>query len=73
MVNVLQRSDGSYQVRWRETAYEHGTSASTTDWTGLFTTRIVPPRTARAVFENPRGVYVTSFTWSQEFAGAGGG
>ena len=73
VVNVLQRSEGTYQVRWRETAYEHGTRASTTDWTGLFTTRLAPPRTARAVFENPLGVYVTHFTWSQEFAGVGGG
>lgn len=73
VVNVLQRSEGTYQVRWRETTYEHGTRASTTDWTGLFTTRLSPPRTARAVFENPLGVYVIGFTWSQEFAGAGGG
>ena len=69
VVNVLQRSADTYQVRWRETSYEHGTRAAATDWTGLFTVRLVPPRTARAVFENPLGVYVTGFTWSPEYAG----
>jgi type IV secretion system protein VirB5 len=69
VISVLQRSDASYQVRWKETLYENGSSSAVSYWTGLFTTRIVPPTTARAVFQNPLGVYVTSFTWSQEFAG----
>ena len=64
--NVIQQSDGSYQVRWKQTQYEHGSEAATTYWTGLFTTKIVPPRTARAVFHNPIGAYITSFNWSQE-------
>jgi len=69
VISVLQRSDASYQVRWRETHYDHGSQSSVTYWTGLFTTTIKPPATARAMFQNPLGVYVTSFTWSQEFAG----
>ena len=70
IISVLQRSDASYQVRWKETAYESGSRGPVSYWTGVFTTKIVPPRTARAVFQNPVGVYVISFNWSQEFTGA---
>lgn len=69
IVSVLQRSESSYQVRWKETRYDHGSQSAVSYWTGLFTTTIKTPSTARAVFQNPLGVYVISFTWSQEFAG----
>jgi type IV secretion system protein TrbF len=69
IISVLQRSDSSYEVRWKETHFDHGSQSSVSYWTGLFTITIKPPTTARAVFDNPLGVYVTSFTWSQEFAG----
>lgn len=70
IISVLQRSDASYQVRWKETHFDHGSQSSINYWTGLFTVTIKPPQTARAVFQNPLGIYVTHFTWSQEFAGA---
>lgn len=66
IISVLQRSEASYQVRWKETHFDRGAQSSVSYWTGLFTTTIKPPTTARAVFENPLGVYITSFTWSQE-------
>ena len=68
IVSVVQRSDGSFQVRWKESAYRHGIEDGVSYWTGLFTTRLVPPTTSRALFHNPLGVYVTSFTWSEEMA-----
>lgn len=66
ILNVIQRSEGSFQVRWKETAYEHGSEAEVRYWTGLFTTEIVPPETAETLLHNPLGVYVTNFSWSQE-------
>ena len=71
IVSVLQRSDASYQVRWKETTYENGSRGAVSYWTGLFTTKIVAPTTGRAVFQNPLGLYVTSFNWSQEFTSGG--
>ena len=64
--NVIQKSDGTSQIRWKETTYEHGSMTGVVYWTGLFTTKINSPRTAKAVFHNPIGVYITSFNWSQE-------
>jgi len=69
VVSVVQRSDGSFQVRWKETTYERGSQTGATDWTGLFTTKVMPPKTSRAVFHNPLGVYVTNFNWTEEMAG----
>jgi len=34
--NILQKSDGTYQVRWTETTYSNGIRRSTEDYTGLF-------------------------------------
>ena len=39
-------------------------------YAGLFGVRLIPPRDEADAFRNPIGAYVTSFTWSREFAGA---
>jgi len=64
--HVIQKSDGSFQVRWKEALYRNGVESGVTHWTGIFTTQIEPPSTATAVYANPLGVFVTSFSWAQE-------
>jgi type IV secretion system protein VirB5 len=66
VVSVLARSPATYQVEWRETTYDQGATTSTATWTGLFTTKIQPPRTEAEVRTNPLGVYITTFQWSRE-------
>ena len=66
VVSVLQRSPGAYQVQWRETTYDQGATTSTATWTGLFTTKIQPPKTEAEVRTNPLGIYITTFQWSRE-------
>jgi type IV secretory pathway TrbF-like protein len=68
--NILQKSDGTYQVRWTETTYANGIRRSKEDFTGLFQVKLIPPRDEADTFKNPIGVYVTNFTWSREFSGA---
>jgi type IV secretion system protein VirB5 len=68
--NILQKSDGTYQVRWTETTYSNGIRRSKEDFTGLFQIKLIPPRDEADTFKNPIGVYITNFTWSREFAGA---
>lgn len=67
--SVVQRSDRSFQVQWKQTAYQHGVRSKVTYWTGLFTTHIVTPKTEQTLMHNPLGVYVTHFSWSQEMTG----
>ena len=66
VVSVLQRSANTYQVQWRETTYDQGASTSTANWTGLFTTKVQPPKNEAELRANPLGVYVTAFQWSRD-------
>jgi type IV secretion system protein VirB5 len=66
VVSVLARSPATYQVEWRETTYDQGATTSTETWTGLFTTKIEPPKTEAEVRTNPLGIYITTFQWSRE-------
>jgi type IV secretion system protein VirB5 len=68
--NILQKSDGTYQVRWTETTFANGIRRTREDFTGLFQVKLIPPRDEADTFKNPVGVYVTNFTWSREFSGA---
>jgi type IV secretory pathway TrbF-like protein len=67
--NILQKSDGSYQVRWTEITYTNGIRRNKDDFTGLFQVKLIPPRDEADIFKNPIGVYITNFTWGREFAG----
>jgi type IV secretory pathway TrbF-like protein len=66
VVAVLARSPATYQVQWRETTYDQGATTSTAAWTGLFTTKLQPPKTEAEVRTNPLGIYISTFQWSRE-------
>ena len=66
VVSVLPRSGATYQVEWRETTYDQGSTSTTVTWTGLFTTKIQPPKNEAELRANPLGVYITAFQWSRE-------
>src|ERR1700761_9346487 len=66
IVSVLARSPSTYQVQWRETTFDQGATTSTANWTGLFTTKIQPPKNEAEVRANPLGIYITAFQWSRE-------
>lgn len=66
VVDVLQRSASTYQVQWRETTYDQGATTQMANWTGLFTTKIQPPRDEAELRANPLGVYITAFQWSRD-------
>ncbi len=66
IVSVLQRSPHTYQVEWRETKYDAGVSSPPENWTGLFTTKVTPPKNEAELRANPLGVFITNFQWSRE-------
>lgn len=69
LVSILQRSQTTYQVRWVENTFSQGIQTSSIPYTGLFDIKEIPPHTPEDVFNNPLGVYITSFTWSRDFDG----
>ena len=66
VVSVLERSPNTYQVQWRETTYDQGSTTQVANWTGLFTTKIQPPQNEAELRANPLGVYITAFQWSRD-------
>ncbi|OYX99099.1 MAG: conjugal transfer protein TrbF [Caulobacter sp. 35-67-4] len=66
IVSVLARSASTYQVQWRETQFNAGTSGVTENWTGLFTAKINPPKNEAELRANPLGIFITAFQWSRE-------
>jgi len=63
---VLARSPTTFQVQWRETTYLQGVAGPPVRWTGLFSIAPRPPRTEAELFDNARGLEITSFQWSRD-------
>ena len=68
IVSVVRQSPDTFQVRWKETRFEHGAKAAEERWTALLTTTHRKPRTPDALRTNPLGIYVIEFSWSREMA-----
>ena len=66
VVSVLPRSPHTFQVNWRETAYDHGGRATASNWTGVFTLTQKPPQNEAELRANPLGLLITAFQWSRE-------
>ncbi len=66
VTSVVRASDRSFQVKWTETAYDHGSLAGTSHWTGILTVIVKTPASADVLRRNPLGVYVDAIDWSRE-------
>ena len=66
VVSVVRASDATFQVRWIERSFEGGAPKETKRLTGMFSVVVVPPRTPEQIAKNPLGIYVHSFSWSQD-------
>lgn len=66
--SVVRASDASFQVRWIERTYTHGSLSSTERWTAILSIVVEPPRTEERLRQNPLGIYVNNLSWSKELA-----
>lgn len=66
VTSVVRASDRSFQIKWTETAYERGSEAGTSHWTGILTIVTKPPSSADALRKNPLGIYIDAIDWSRE-------
>lgn len=68
VTGVLRVPDSDvWRLQWTETerSTQAGGAMRTTAWEGYVTVRLLPPRTAETVQDNPLGVYVASMNWTQ--------
>jgi type IV secretion system protein VirB5 len=66
VTSVVRASDRSFQVKWTETAYDHGAASGTSHWTAILTIVRQPPANADTLRKNPLGIYVDAIDWSRE-------
>ncbi len=66
VTSVVRASDRSFQVKWVETAYDHGALAGSSHWTAILTVVTRTPGTAEVLRKNPLGIYVDAIDWSRE-------
>jgi type IV secretion system protein TrbF len=71
VTSVVRASDRSFQVKWIETAYAHGSPAGTSHWTAILTIVIKPPASTETLRRNPLGLYVDAIDWSRELEPVG--
>ena len=67
VTSVVRASPSSFQLRWREKAFENGTAAGTSGFTGVLTIIRKAPHDAATLRANPLGLYVNAINWSAEF------
>ena len=73
VTSVVRASDRSFQVKWTEALFEHGSAAGTTKWTGILTIVAKTPVSAEILRKNPLGIYVDAIDWSRELEPAAPG
>jgi type IV secretion system protein TrbF len=66
ITSVVRASPTSFQLRWREKAFENGSAAGVQSFTGVLTIISKPPRDAATLSANPLGIYVNAINWSRE-------
>jgi type IV secretion system protein TrbF len=66
VTSVVRVSDDSFQIKWTEQSYDHGSLAKTDRWTAIASIVLQPPRTVDALRQNPLGLFVNGVNWSRE-------
>ena len=67
--SILPVNSGSdsYQANWTEEVWDLTTgSQKTVKMTGIFTITIIQGKDKKSLMENPLGIYVKDFSWSEE-------
>ena len=66
VTSVVRASDSSFQVKWTEQTYDHGTLARTDHYTAILSVIIQQPHDADTLRKNPLGIYVHGLNWSRD-------
>ncbi len=70
ITSVVRASPDSFQVKWKEETWRHGTRLRQERWTAILTIVTEPPRDLVTLRKNPLGIYVHGLDWSRELDGA---
>jgi type IV secretory pathway TrbF-like protein/sugar phosphate permease len=65
VIYVVRTSNDSFEMSWKERAYQGGAVVRTDRFTGIANLVFKVPTTAETIGKNPLGVYVNAFNWSR--------
>jgi len=68
IASVVRMSARSFEVKWLETEFDRGATIGRSHWTGVITIKLVAPRSADVLRQNPLGIYVDGVDWSREWS-----
>ena len=66
ILNVVKRSERTFDLQWRETRFVNGQQAATERWRALITTGRQPPRTEAELMRNPLGLKIEDISWTPD-------
>ena len=66
VLNVVRRTERTYDLQWRETRFVNGQPAGQGRWRALITTRLQPPRTEAELMKNPLGIRIEDVSWTPD-------
>jgi type IV secretion system protein VirB5 len=66
VLNVVRRSDRTYDLQWRETRFVNDQQAGQERWRALITLKLQPPRTEAELLKNPLGIRIEDVSWTPD-------
>lgn len=68
VLNVVRRSDATYDLQWRETRFLNGQKAGEGRWRALVTLKLQPPTNEAELMKNPLGIRIEDVSWTPDAA-----
>ena len=68
--SVVRASKTSFQVKWVEQTFAHGSLTTTAHWTAILGYVEKTPQREDVLRKNPLGLYVNQIAWSPDYAGS---
>lgn len=66
VLNVVRRTERSFDIQWKETRFVGGQQASQERWRALITIKLQPPKTETELMKNPLGIRIEDVSWTRD-------
>jgi type IV secretion system protein VirB5 len=66
VLNVVARSERTFDIQWREEKFANGMSAGAERWRALVTVRFELPRSEADLMKNPLGIRIEDVSWTPD-------
>ncbi len=66
IISAVRAGPDSFELRWRESAYEQGRWISEAQYTAMLGIKLQTPTTEEAIRKNPLGLYIDTINWSKD-------